>query len=402
MSIYDPQDIRDPIDVGEYHNVTMARLFLRRLLEHKAVSETEIMQECSFYGLEFLSDKFVVVHFEIDGDTTMGKEKATFHAQFMIENAFDSMLQGQSIFSLPDNDSITFIVNWQGPGELAVPRLSQVAESLVKQFDEEFFLPLTAAISQLWGSGKDLALAWDDIRELERYYEFIQGSTRVLVYDSVCRVEGSGDGLNAIEAESRLLNCLRNRDLVKARGLTQDIFIGALTQGNTRMIGMRVTGLMSHYMDFIDSELCGLEGEKKGQLMRSLGAQTTLSGFMEVVDELIAELDNAESQDSGPKWLKRVAPYIETNYTDHNLCVESVAQALDLNVRYMSSVFTRIYGYTVLDHIHQTRIRVAVQLLEAGVSVKDAAEAVGYNSLTTMYRAFKKYRGITPASINQV
>lgn len=400
MSVIDKR--RDADDVGEYHNAAMLRLFLSRLLEHKVISEAEILEECRFYGLEIYQGGFVVVHFEIDGDTTMGNESDIFHAQFMVENAFVSMLQDQKVMPLPDNDSITFIVNWKEPPKDGVAQLSQLAEELVKLFDNEFFLPLTAAISRWWSSVRDLSFAWEDIRELERYYEFLQGGSRVLVYDRVCRVSGSGNGLLCLEAEDQLLGCMRKRDLAGARALTESIFTRALTQGNTRLVGMRMMGLMSHYMDLIDSELCALEEERKAQLMSALGEQTTLSGFMGVVDELTAELDSTEDTGNQSRWLKKVIPYIDANYADHNLSVESVARELGLNVRYMSSVFTKTYGYTVLDRIHQTRIDAAIGLLEAGLAVKDAAEAVGYNSLTTMYRAFKKYRGITPASLNQV
>ena len=54
-------------------------------------------------------------------------------------------------------------------------------------------------------------------------------------------------------------------------------------------------------------------------------------------------------------------------------------------------------GRTIVDYINRTRIDQARKLLESGVSVKDTAERVGYNSLNIFYKNFKRFTGWTPA-----
>ncbi len=51
----------------------------------------------------------------------------------------------------------------------------------------------------------------------------------------------------------------------------------------------------------------------------------------------------------------------------------------------------------MLEYINRVRIDHARHLLEQGVSVKEAADKTGYESLNNFYKYFKRYTGKTPA-----
>lgn len=54
---------------------------------------------------------------------------------------------------------------------------------------------------------------------------------------------------------------------------------------------------------------------------------------------------------------------------------------------------------SIISYMHKVRIEKSVRLLEdQGLSVKEAAEQVGYQNLNHFYKYFTKYMGMAPAS----
>lgn len=63
--------------------------------------------------------------------------------------------------------------------------------------------------------------------------------------------------------------------------------------------------------------------------------------------------------------------------------------------------FQAIYGRTPREHLTHCRMERARELLAQGAQALDACIAVGYNSLSSFSRAFKKTTGATPAAFRE-
>lgn len=98
-------------------------------------------------------------------------------------------------------------------------------------------------------------------------------------------------------------------------------------------------------------------------------------------------------------WIMDVKNYIRGNYTDPDLNVNRVADEFGKNPSYLSRSFLRLTGTSILDYIHYYRIQEAKILIGRGVTLANAAAAVGYSNVLTMSRAFKKYEGTTPGKL---
>lgn len=107
----------------------------------------------------------------------------------------------------------------------------------------------------------------------------------------------------------------------------------------------------------------------------------------------------AARKESGAVWIMDVKAYIRDNYTDPDLNVNSVADAFGKNPSYLSRSFLKITGTSILDYIHYYRIQEAKILIGRGETLAAVAPAVGYSSVLTMSRAFKRYEGTTPGKL---
>lgn len=94
--------------------------------------------------------------------------------------------------------------------------------------------------------------------------------------------------------------------------------------------------------------------------------------------------------------------YIEQNYTDPDLSVSSIADALGRNPSYLSRVFKNTTGEGLLDYINRYRITKARNLMQQNqYTITEISELVGYPNTRTFRRAFTKLLGELPSKYNK-
>ena len=101
-----------------------------------------------------------------------------------------------------------------------------------------------------------------------------------------------------------------------------------------------------------------------------------------------------------PDYVKEAQDAINSLYMT-DLSVAEIADGLGLDRRYLSRIFRRDTGMTVMDYLIKVRMEEARRLLSAGLSVSRVAELVGYNDPFYFSKSFKKYFGIAPSSVGK-
>ncbi len=99
--------------------------------------------------------------------------------------------------------------------------------------------------------------------------------------------------------------------------------------------------------------------------------------------------------DYSPKILQGME-YIE-NHMHDRITVQILADELEMNVSWLSTVFAREVGLSVSDYIRQKKLTAAKHLLSYNeYSCTDIAEYLGFASESHFSTLFKKYEGVTP------
>lgn len=94
---------------------------------------------------------------------------------------------------------------------------------------------------------------------------------------------------------------------------------------------------------------------------------------------------------------KKAKEYIDSNYTNSDISVASIADMLEITANYMSQVFKKEYGTGLLDYLTKLRIEHTCSLLiDTNLSLKRIASEVGFSNERAFSRSFAKIKGLNP------
>lgn len=98
----------------------------------------------------------------------------------------------------------------------------------------------------------------------------------------------------------------------------------------------------------------------------------------------------------GINYAEKAEQFIKTNYA-YPLRLEDIAKEIHLTEKYMYRLFLARFGISPQKFLLKTRMEAAADLFKkTDMTVKEVANSVGYNLLTSFSKAFSKYHGISP------
>lgn len=118
--------------------------------------------------------------------------------------------------------------------------------------------------------------------------------------------------------------------------------------------------------------------------------------FLNILYELSRQLTQQQSNSGLLYKLENVTSYIHKHY-NKNIPLKYLAELVDFNPNYFSSVFKKYTDLTPVQYINSVRIEKACEYLSVGYSVKETAAKVGYNDCFYFSKTFKKLKGISPS-----
>jgi YesN/AraC family two-component response regulator len=96
-----------------------------------------------------------------------------------------------------------------------------------------------------------------------------------------------------------------------------------------------------------------------------------------------------------PSAIRRIARYVEENYTDSSLNLTSIAQTFGFNSSYLSRRFKTEIGVSFTEHLTECRMNKALQMVKDNQKMFSTANAVGIPDPNYFGRCFRKYTGIS-------
>lgn len=137
------------------------------------------------------------------------------------------------------------------------------------------------------------------------------------------------------------------------------------------------------------------EKEMYGECLAAQSAQKLYDKLRGFYDFLFEQLEPAHAE----RYMllaKRVQQYIDTHYAE-DLSVEGLGDTFGLSASHLRRIYKERTGESLKTYLDAVRIEKACALLLSGnMALADIAEAVGFVSLQTFMRVFKKLKDTTP------
>lgn len=287
-------------------------------------------------------------------------------------------------------------------------QLHTIADNLCAEFSEQEQTNLLWVISNMeFGTG-GIRTAYSEVCDFLQYQAFMGNHRGVWVlFDAEGATQSQMDEnlflSDSAEKVSRLL-CSGNQEDAQAQlSMAVDYCIRAVPCFFP-MMRMRLLTLFDHLILAILRENHVLRSFLQQQnILTELLMAPTEQALQEQIhafwSDLIGHMAVLEAQ-PGIRWVARVDEYITEMSVDPNLSVSQIALHFQLPQPTLSGRYKQYAGKNITDQIHAVRIRHARQLLQSsGTTLSDIAQQVGYGSLATMNRAFRKYEGIAPSQL---
>jgi AraC-type DNA-binding domain-containing proteins len=236
-------------------------------------------------------------------------------------------------------------------------------------------------------------------------YRLLFGYNCVITYAEICDFTNSFS--YPIEEENHIMNNLRQNS-------SQEIFeaiekiIGEFNLFKTKKINYEivmhcVTKLVNKTLEYLASSyisVADIFGENYDVYYEFTGIETLsdLKQWLEFFYERIITYQQLYTHNADEnKHYKDIVQFIQSSYMDSNLCIEAIADKLNLSYSHVRRIFKSFSGVNFVDYLNKIRIANAKEmLLKTDCTIKDIANQSGYNNDQCLTRFFKRYEGVTP------
>ena len=153
-----------------------------------------------------------------------------------------------------------------------------------------------------------------------------------------------------------------------------------------------------NYMEMLGISQQEVLPESDHEKMREVSINSgDIYDYMQELLERALMLRDRESENQGKRVLKKGLEYIEENFSEDSLSLNSVAGAIGVSGNYFSSVFSQEMQMTFVEYVTRKRMEKARELLrDTDMRANEIALAVGYKNPHYFSFVFKKTQGCTP------
>ena len=321
---------------------------------------------------------------------------------FIIFNILDEMAgmdENVIVFQDINNDTVILLGDETDAGQ--IERLSQIYENCKTMVDKFFGLGITFGIGNKVMTLSNINKSYESaLSALE--YRFLYGVDKILDIrdfggmDLVKNIDISEDikklalsvKINNEQEISAILSGIM-KSLRKFNMSSSRIYI------NMQNIIIAISNLLES-ADLTEESFA----KKQEELLQLLYSKKTLDDVEINVLKYCLFIGNAlsEQRDSfGKKQAIIAKEYIEENYSNTELTLQTICYDLSISMSYFSAIFKRYTGETFIEALTKKRMERSMELLKnTSMKVYEIAEKVGFSDPHYFAITFKKYTGMTP------
>lgn len=384
----------------EQNKFSLQKNFFDELLKAGFSTEAQLKAEAAKVGLDIDNQIYQTAYIQMFA----ANDFTTVDEQTMNEIRVLSQLMKKHLRELCGEKNVWFHKkNYNS--EIAIFAIEHMEEDVIdlirKTKDwmmEECRIEINSGIG---GTCNNLLLIWRSMEEAKIALENCTRENPVVGYRA--ELVNSGEYYFPDIAEDKLEECLRSGQWQEAKDIlalleTENCVNRNLRRGQFIKLNRKI-------MDVLGGALSQEELSEKAFWINEVLMQPEISQqeYFHRLRQLCRKVcnDNVEKkQEQRGQLVEEIKEYIRAHYCESDMGLSRVGSEFRVSESYLSTVFKEQSGGNFADYLETLRIEKACELLQdKNYTVNDVAEAVGYNSVQSFRRAFKRVKGVSPKEL---
>ncbi|MBT9777469.1 helix-turn-helix domain-containing protein [Clostridium sp. MCC353] len=323
--------------------------------------------------------------------------------QFILENIFTELIEeaeGFQIYMVHVGERKVGIVNFSEMGRLE--QIRELVHCTLDLIEDKFGYVVTALLGGTYSRKNEIFKSYADTCEIEGYISLLEDN--LICYEDVCgwdqkyRYNAQLDQklFNAVEAGNQEIAQNQLKRMLE-QNLSGEI---SLTVYQCLMFDLLGTILKAADAGGYHSAL------EDSNVMEKISAKLPLNQleplFLSLIENICGKIRELQSDTGKDKELSRkIQEFILENFKNPDLNVSQTGLHFNMTPSYLSAIYKKQTGSSLLEYINNVRLLEAERLLEQGMSVVEVAKRAGFRDSTYLIRIYKKKKGITPGQKKQ-
>lgn len=376
----------------------LQKAFFHDLIKSEFVNAAEIKYMAEKAGLSITSQNYTIVALKVFANNDFYEvDKQTIEDVRILMQVVTSRLEelSKSQIWFYKKDYLTTLAVFLG---------NQSTEEINTLVEQVFYLVTNSySVETRWGissNSNDLLNVWKVCEEAITALENCDSSNHIVQYHS--RLDNIKECYFPDMAKESLKNCIQYGDVTRMYNVLNIIQIENFEKRN--LSRKRFLKLNSQIVSML-SEFCDSIPEVQDQIIvlnqividYEEGMQEKYFAQLNTICEFLCQESTKKIHLQRSKLVKNIRNYINENYMDSNLGLAKISSVFGISEGYISTIFKEQDGINFADYVEQLRIEKACHLLTENLyKIADISDMVGYNSVQSFRRAFKRVLGINP------
>lgn len=327
---------------------------------------------------------------------------------FSLENVFRDLMKKYSYYKIEDGNTLLYLLHLNNKQlEYWDKEKISLMTFIYNFFNDRLSISVSCVISSIIQGIENIRYLYTDVMDAIDYKN-ITGEAGVMhteEYKSHTELYKISVGEQWMQD---LLSFVRNGDFEQCKHIINYVFQRYSQKTNMSLMVFRIA--VNNCLYAILKSYCEIINNKDMQrvLVTKMIYLISLEKVKAMYESLISILDFAcktiNNQNSSLKSIlaQRVCFYIQENYSDINMNVNTIADVFKKNPNYLSQVFYQQTGESILDYIRNVRIQQAKDLMfNPGFTIEEISELVGFTNTKTFRRAFYRVIGVKPGKYRE-
>lgn len=378
------------------------RKYLKQFYLCQLLQETYVGKNINQYGINFPMEYNLVILLSPKSDVYHQQtNEEQILQRFIISNIFGEMCEGKfscEVFEL--GEKIATIINLSSDDKGQLTAIKDIIGNVRQITEESFGFECQALVGEIKKGLPGIHTSYQEALAMEEYINLLEES--FLCFEEVKELTPHYD--YPVEIEEKIIQAITIGQADAAIKYMTEIIEKNLKKKTALDVYRCLIYDMTSTL-LKSANQIGYKNVTKALLIpdaksEHLSISVIKEMFTKDIIILSGEVKNTKKEfDNDHSFCKKVDKYIGEHYREPNLNISITSLYFSKTPAYVSALYKKQTGKSLLQEITNLRIKYAKQLLLKGVSVVDAAEQSGFRDSGSFIRAFKKNEGITPGQI---